>query len=89
MATARHPPLTRLQRLEAARRACHQKFLSWHARREAARDDANCYPAQSFERGECKRLMARARRAIEIYSRRHRRLVDAICAQLWGPGDAQ
>lgn len=89
MATARHPPLTRLQRLEAVRIQCHQKFLSWNARREAARDDANCYPAQSWEGGECKRLMARARRAMAIYGRRHRCLVDAICAQLWGPGDAQ
>ena len=89
MATALPTPRTRLQRLEAARIQCPQKFLSWHARHQAARDDASRYPAQSFERGECKRLIARARRAMEIYSRRHRCLVDAICAQLWGPGVAQ
>lgn len=86
MASARRPPLHRLQRREALRSECHRRFMGWHARHQAACEDARRYPAQSFEYEECIRLIARASRAMKIYAHRHATLFGVAYAQVWSNG---
>lgn len=80
MATLLHRPPQRpwLARADVLADECNRRFRRWHARVEAASSDADSYPLRSPEYLDCRVLMRRAIRAMEIYNRRHAMLARAI-----------